>query len=347
MLEGAAMATPRYVTFGRTAGYEPVLDLRETERAIKKVKDRFESELALALHLERISAPLFVAPETGLNDDLNGIERKVAFGVAALEEKAVEVVQSLAKWKRNALARYGFEIGEGLYTDMNAIRRDETLSNLHSIYVDQWDWELVMRREDRSLAFLEDVVRKIYGAMRKVEQFIASEYRSIPPVLPESIAFVSTQELEDRFPDKTPKEREYIACREHGAVFITKIGGKLRSGQAHDGRAPDYDDWELNGDIVLHHPVLDCAFEVSSMGIRVDEQSLEKQLVLAGCEARRALPFHRAILERRLPQTIGGGLGQSRLCMFYLRKAHVGEVQVSVWPEDVQDECARAGIRLL
>jgi len=339
--------TKPYVTFGRLDGYQPILDLRETERAIKKVKDRFESELALALHLERVSAPLFVLPESGLNDDLNGVERKVAFDARSVEGRTLEVVQSLAKWKRNALARYGFEVGEGLYTDMNAIRRDETLSNLHSLYVDQYDWEPVIRPEDRNLEFLQTIVRKIYGAIRKVEQFIGAEYRQITPTLPEQITFLASQELEDRWPTSSPREREYLACKEHGAVFVMQIGGALRSGTQHDGRAPDYDDWSLNGDIVLYNRVLDCAFEVSSMGIRVDAPALLRQLEGSGAESRKHLPFHSDVLAGRLPLTIGGGLGQSRLCMFFLRKAHIGEVQASVWSDEVREDCTRRGIPLL
>lgn len=336
-----------YMKIGDMKDYRPALSLRQTERAIKHIKDYFEGELARILNLERISAPLFVCPESGLNDDLNGVERKVSFDAKALCGKTVEVVQSLAKWKRNALGRYGFSIGEGLYTDMNAIRRDEVLSNLHSLYVDQWDWELVIGREDRNIAFLRQTVEKIYRVIRETERDICRSYSQFAPILPEQIFFIGSQELEDLYPRLSPRERENEIALKHGAVFISQIGGRMRSGQRHDGRAPDYDDWGLNGDILLWFPVLSCALEISSMGIRVDEESLPRQLAEAECESRIHLPFHQAILQRRLPYTIGGGLGQSRLCMFYLRKAHVGEVQSSTWPEDVIMEFDAKGIPLL
>lgn len=321
-----------YLHIGNIQNYRPVLSLRETERAIKYIKDHFEGELAGALNLERISAPLFVTPESGLNDDLNGVERKVVFDAKALSGKTVEVVQSLAKWKRNALGRYGFSVGEGLYTDMNAIRRDEVLSNLHSLYVDQWDWELVIRKEDRNLDFLKEIVGKIYRVVRDTESNVCELYPRFRPILPPEIFFIGSQELEDLYPDLSPRERENEIASRYGAVFISQIGGKLRSGQRHDGRAPDYDDWALNGDILLWFPILSCALEISSMGIRVDEQSLPLQLAEAECESRIHLPFHQALLQGQLPCTVGGGLGQSRLCMFYLRKAHVGEVQASTSP---------------
>lgn len=330
-----------------TYDYRPLLSLRETEKAIKLIKDFFERAIATTLNLERISAPLFVAPETGLNDDLSGVERKVSFDVMSLNGQTVEVVQSLAKWKRNALYRYGFDPGEGLYTDMNAIRRDELLSNLHSIYVDQWDWELVIRRENRNMQFLHDIVRQIYQVVRDTEIFVGRHYPSITPILPPEIFFVTSQELEDLYPTLSPGERETEIAREYGAVFISQIGDRLKSGIKHDLRAPDYDDWNLNGDIILWYPVLSCSFEISSMGIRVDESSLPQQLQEAECQSRIHMPFHRGIMEKRLPLTIGGGLGQSRLCMFYLRKAHIGEVQASVWSEKIQLESDKNGIQLL
>jgi len=327
--------------------YRPLLDIRQTELAIKLVKDDFERRLAAVLNIERVSAPLFVAPETGLNDDLNGVERKVAFDVMSLEGRTVEVVQSLAKWKRNALHRYGYKTGEGLYTDMNAIRRDEVCDNLHSIYVDQWDWEVVISRQQRAKKFIEAIARKIYRAMRETEALVAAEFPRLEPSLPEEIHFITSQELEDRWPKLTPRERETMAAREFGPFFVHEIGGKLESGIRHDGRAPDYDDWKLNGDIVLYYPLLDCAFEISSMGIRVDAKSLKKQLAEAGCEQRMHTPFHSGIADGTLPLSIGGGIGQSRLCMFYLKKAHVGETQVSVWPREMLDDCANANIPIL
>jgi aspartate--ammonia ligase len=327
--------------------YRSSLSIRETEIAIKQIKDYFETVLAKQLNLTRVSAPLFVRPETGLNDNLNGVERPVSFGVKAIDEKTCEVVQSLAKWKRFALKRYGFKAGEGLYTDMNAIRRDEDLGNLHSIYVDQWDWEKVLNKEERTVETLKTVVRHIYQAFKETEKYLAGLYPQFGKILPDEIHFITTQELEDLYPQLPVKERENKICEAKGAVFIMKIGGQLKSGIKHDGRAPDYDDWELNGDIVFWYPVLKRAFEVSSMGIRVDEESLQKQLKLAGCEERRELPFHRDLLAGKLPYSVGGGLGQSRICMFFLRKAHVGEVQASVWPEEMIRECEKAGINLL
>ena len=326
--------------------YNPVLDLRDTEIAIKLVKDFFETELARALNLTRVSAPIMVTPQSGLNDNLNGVERPVSFDVLETGETA-EIVHSLAKWKRQALKTYGFRPGEGLYTDMNAIRRDEVTDNIHSIFVDQWDWERIITPEERNEATLRDIVKKIYLTLRKTEGFVCAHYPHIKPELPDSIAFVSTQELEDRYPDLTPTQREYEAVREHGAVFLMGVGGALRSGKIHDGRAPDYDDWSLNGDILLYDPLLDISLEVSSMGIRVDPEALRRQLAIRGCEERAELPFQKALLSGELPLTIGGGIGQSRMCVYLLRKAHVGEVQASLWPEDVVEACRAANIQLL
>ena len=328
-------------------GYQPKLNLRETEAAIKCLKDYFERSLAAALNLTRVSAPLFVRPETGLNDNLNGVERPVAFGVKDLADGTCEIVQSLAKWKRMALARYGFAAGEGLYTDMNAIRRDEILDNLHSIYVDQWDWEVIIGEDGRNTAVLQDIVHRIYGVFRATEDYILGLYPALSRKLPAEIHFVTSQELEDQYPEFSPREREDAVAKEHGAVFVSQIGGLLRSGIRHDGRAPDYDDWKLNGDIIFWNPLLARAFEVSSMGIRADPRTLADQLAMAGCEERRELPFHRDLLAGRLPQTAGGGIGQSRICMFFLDKAHIGEVQASVWPEEMQQICETAGVTLL
>lgn len=328
-------------------GYTSSLDIRETEVAIKKIKDFFEARLAEALNLTRVSAPLFVRRGTGLNDNLNGVERPVAFDAKSIYESEIEIVQSLAKWKRMALDRYGFRDGEGLYTDMNAIRRDEDLDHLHSIYVDQWDWERVIGKEDRHEATLVYVVRKIYKVFKDTEKYLESGYPELKGILPDEISFVTTQELEDMYPELTSKEREDAIAKERGAVFIMKIGGKLKSGERHDGRSPDYDDWELNGDIVFWYPTLERALELSSMGIRVDEETLERQLTLSGCEDRKCLEYHRALLDGKLPYTIGGGIGQSRICMFFLRKAHIGEVQVGTWPEDMIKECTQNNIMLL
>ncbi len=329
------------------SGYTPELTLYDTQVAIKTVKDFFQQSLAEQLYLLRVSAPLFVVPESGLNDNLNGVERPVTFGIREQEERPVEIVHSLAKWKRNALKQYGFHIGEGLYTDMNAIRRDEDTDNIHSIYVDQWDWEKIILKEDRNTEYLKEVVRKIYKALKKTEKYMSIRYDYIEEILPRDIFFITTQELADRYPDRTPKEREDLIAKEKGAVFLMEIGDKLADGKPHDGRAPDYDDWHLNGDIIVWYPVLGHALELSSMGIRVDEEALARQLSLAGCEERKDLPFQKAILEKKLPYTVGGGIGQSRLCMFYLRKAHIGEVQVSIWPDDVRETARRHGIILL
>lgn len=326
--------------------YHSSLDLRDTQIAIKAAKDYFETNLARELHLVRVSAPLFVDPETGLNDNLNGVERPVEFDVKETG-KTLQIVHSLAKWKRYALKEYNFSAGEGLYTDMNAIRRDEETDNLHSIYVDQWDWEKVINKSDRTLSTLKATVRDIFDVFKMTEKYVNSLFPQITPRLPEELTFITTQELEDKYPDLTAKEREREACREFGAIFLMKIGGALKSGEKHDGRSPDYDDWELNGDLVFYDDLLDTAFEVSSMGIRVSEESLRSQLKISGCEDRASLPFHRDLLAGRLPYTIGGGIGQSRICMFLLRKAHIGEVQASVWPEEMVEECKAGGINLL
>ncbi len=328
-------------------GYKSSLDIRNTEIAIKRLKDHFESELSKELKLTRVSAPLFVKPESGLNDNLNGVERPVAFDVKGIGSDTVEVVHSLAKWKRMALKRYGFAAGEGLYTDMNAIRRDEDLDNMHSVYVDQWDWEKIIEKSQRTEETLKSTVRQIFSVFRRTEEYMAEMYPGLTRYLPEEIFFISTQELEDMYPRHTPKERERLIAKEKQAVFIMKIGDTLSSGIKHDGRAPDYDDWALNGDIVFYYPVLDIAFEVSSMGIRVDEASLLSQLKKAGCEDRISLPFHKQLMDRELPYTIGGGIGQSRICMFFLGKAHIGEVQASIWSEAMIKACSENNIELL
>ena len=328
-------------------GYSSVIGVMENQRAIKNIKDYFQKELAFELKLLRVSAPLFVAPETGLNDNLNGVERTVSFTVKDIDEKPVEIVQSLAKWKRMALGKYGFKPGTGLYTDMNAIRRDEELDNLHSIYVDQWDWEKVIRREDRTEEYLHQVVRSIYRALKSLNDFVNRQYNELKTDLPDEIFFITSQELEDRYPDLDAKARENEICREKRAVFVGKIGGALKSGEVHDGRAPDYDDWELNGDILLWNDIMESAFEISSMGIRVDEDAMKRQLKIAGAEDRMEMDFHKKILNRELPYSIGGGIGQSRLCMYFLRKAHIGEVQAAIWPEDMIETCREHEIILL
>ena len=327
--------------------YTPEIDYMESQRAIKKIKDFFQQELAYGLKLRRVSAPLFVAPETGLNDNLNGVERTVSFTVKDMDEKEVEIVQSLAKWKRMALGRYGFKPGTGLYTDMNAIRRDEELDNLHSIYVDQWDWEKVIRKEERTTEYLHEVVVTLYNALKNLNDFVNRHYNELRTNLPNEIFFITSQELEDMYPDLSPKDREDAIAKEKRAVFIEKIGGELKSGQKHDGRAPDYDDWELNGDIILWNDILEHAFEISPMGIRVDEEAMDRQLRLAGADDRRGMDFHKMILNKELPYTIGGGIGQSRLCMYFLRKAHIGEVQASIWPKEMIEACAENDIFLL
>ena len=328
-------------------GYKSPQTIKQTEKAIKEVKDYFERALADALHLTRVSAPLFVKPSSGLNDNLNGVERPVSFGIKEQDDAIVEIVHSLAKWKRMALRDYGFEMGEGLYTDMTAIRRDEETDNIHSLYVDQWDWEKIIDKADRNEETLREVVFRIYMAIKQTEYYICGKYHFMDPFLPNEIAFVTTQELEDRWPDKSAKERENLIAKEKGAVFIMKIGGALLSGERHDGRAPDYDDWELNGDILVYYPVLDMALELSSMGIRVDEESLTRQLELSGCQDRAELAYHKAVLNKELPYTIGGGIGQSRICMFFLQRAHIGEVQSSIWPDDVLETAKDAGIHIL
>ncbi len=328
------------------AGYRSTLSLYETQEAIDLIKSTFQGFLCSALNLKRVSAPLFVEGASGLNDDLNGVERPVSFTVKETGTQA-QVVHSLAKWKRMALAEYGFPLGEGLYTDMNAIRRDEDLDNLHSVYVDQWDWEKVIYEKDRTLETLKDAMRRIVTAVCGTLDFIKWKYPQLPVSLCREITFVTTQELEDLYPDLTPKQRENAFLKEHRTAGILQIGKTLKSGQKHDGRAPDYDDWELNGDIMFYNELLGCAFELSSMGIRVSPKSLLRQLKLAGCEERAELPFHKALLAGRLPFTMGGGIGQSRMCMLLLGKAHIGEVQSSFWDEQTKAICKKAGITLL
>ena len=327
--------------------YKSMLSSRETELAIKFIKDTFQRELKHNLNLQRISAPMFVDPRTGLNDNLSGVERPVSFDAPHACDGVLEIVHSLAKWKRYTLGKYEFNPGEGLYTDMNAIRRDEEVDNLHSIYVDQWDWELAINKEERTLDTLKDVVNKIYGAIRDTSVILCQNYPQLENPFPEQITFITTQELEDRYPNLTAKERENAVVKEYGAVFIMQIGGKLKSGNKHDGRAPDYDDWSLNGDILVYNKVLDNALELSSMGIRVDRDALLRQLKLENAENRLQFEFHKLLLEGVLPLTVGGGIGQSRLCMFLLQKAHVGEVQVSIWPEKEISKCKKLGINLL
>ena len=327
--------------------YHSELNLHDTQIAIKRVKDCFQAQLSEQLNLSRVSAPLFVTPESGLNDNLNGVERPVAFTIKEQNERSAEVVHSLAKWKRYALGKYGFSLYEGLYTDMNAIRRDEDTDNIHSIFVDQWDWEMIISKEDRTMDTLQEVVKKVYKALRKTEKFMAIQYDYISEILPKDIFFITTQELANMFPNYSPKEREYYIAKAKGAVCVMQIGDVLENGERHDGRAPDYDDWSLNADIVVYYPVLDIALELSSMGIRVDETALKEQLAKAGCEERAELPFQKAILEQKLPYTIGGGIGQSRICMFFLRKAHIGEVQSSIWPPEVVEAAEANGMQLL
>ena len=328
-------------------GYKPLLNLKETQIAIKQVKDFFQRELAAELNLKRVSAPLFVSPESGLNDNLNGVERPVSFGVKEQNDKPFEIVHSLAKWKRLALKRYNFNVGEGLYTDMNAIRRDEDTDNIHSIFVDQWDWEKIIPEDARNEQTLRETVKAVYEALRVTEKYMANKYDYVECFLPEEITFITTQELVDLYPGLSAKEREYEIVKKYGAVFLMQIGDILSNGEKHDGRAPDYDDWKLNGDILVYYPVLDIALELSSMGIRVDEAALKRQLALAGCEERAELDFQKSLLGGELPYTVGGGIGQSRICMFYLRKAHIGEVQSSIWPNEVVEEAAVNGIPLL
>ncbi len=326
--------------------YSSKLNEFDTQSAIALVKEKFSSELCKALKLSRVSAPLFVKKGSGLNDDLNGVERPVQFDIKETGEIA-EVVHSLAKWKRMALMRYCFPVHTGLYTDMNAIRRDEICDNLHSIYVDQWDWEKIITAKDRNTDYLKETVRSIYGAILITAKAVEEKYPVLDCSLPDDIAFVSTYELEEKYPKLTPKERENVAAKEYGAVFVMQIGGRLKNGEKHDGRAPDYDDWKLNGDILVYNRVLDSAFELSSMGIRVDRDSLLSQLKAENAEDRLKYEFHKLLVSGALPLTVGGGIGQSRLCMFLLQKAHIGEVQVSIWPEKEIKKCKSVGIRLL
>ena len=328
--------------------YRPLLNLRQTEQAIKLLKDFVESNLSSELQLRRVTASLFVLKGTGLNDDLNGTERAVTFPIKDMGDAPAEVVHSLAKWKRVMLAKYQIASGYGLYTDMNAIRADEELSNMHSLYVDQWDWEQVITEENRSLDYLKHVVNKIFNVLKRTEFYIYENYPELTPILPDRITFVHSEELLSMYPDKTPKEREHLIAKKHGIVFIIGIGGELANGEPHDGRAPDYDDWTtptvngyqgLNGDILLWHPVLECSMEISSMGIRVDREAMLRQLAIRHAEDRKSLLFHKMLLNNELPLSIGGGIGQSRLCMYFLRKAHIGETQASIWPQEMIEQC--------
>lgn len=328
--------------------YDPKLSIRETEAAIRYIRETFQDEISQELNLQRMSAPMFVEKSTGLNDNLNGIEQPVSFTMAGLPGETIEVVHSLAKWKRYALKRYGFGMHEGLYTNMNAIRKDEELDNYHSIYVDQWDWEKVIAKEERTEETLKRTVRQIFKVIKHMEHEVWYKYPQAVHHLPDQVHFITTQELEDRWPELAPLERENRIAKEYGAVFVMQIGGKLRQSQEpHDGRAPDYDDWELNGDLLFWYEPLQSRIEISSMGIRVSEESMRKQLKLAHAEERKDLPFHKMLLNGELPYTIGGGIGQSRLCMLLLGKAHIGEVQASLWPEDMLTQCAAAGIQIL
>ncbi len=338
------------------AGYKPLLDLQQTELAIKKIKDFFESCLSAELKLRRVTAPLFVLKGRGINDDLNGVERPVSFPIKDFGDQQAEVVHSLAKWKRLTLADYKIPAGYGIYTDMNAIRPDEELDNLHSLYVDQWDWERSINPSDRNIDFLKDIVRRIYSVLLKTEYIVYEAYPQLVPQLPQEIKFISAEDLCKKYPTLTSKEREDAAAKEYGAVFIMGIGGKLSDGKKHDGRAPDYDDWStpntegfsgLNGDIILWNNILGRSFEISSMGVRVDKKALEKQLLIENKEERKQLYFHKRLLDGTLPESIGGGIGQSRLCMFFLRKAHIGEIQSSLWSDEMRAECAKNNIPLI
>ena len=340
----------------KPSGYKALLDAKQTEQGIKLIKDFFEQNLATSLRLRRVTAPLFVLRGLGINDDLSGVERPVSFPIKDMNDRTAEVVHSLAKWKRMMLAEYNLPEGQGLYTDMNAIRADEELDNIHSLYVDQWDWERVMGREDRNLKFLKKVVRSIYAAVQRTEFLVCDTYPQIQPFLPEDIHFIHAEELLRMYPDLSPKEREKAIAKAYGAVFIIGIGGKLSNGEPHDLRAPDYDDWTtanesgyagLNGDIFIWYPVLECALEISSMGIRVDKEALLRQLTLTGKEDRKELLFHSKLLHDELPLSIGGGIGQSRLCLALLHKAHIGEIQASIWPDDMRQECKENGIPLI
>jgi aspartate--ammonia ligase len=336
--------------------YQRLLDMRQTEQGIKLIKEFFQQNLSTELRLRRVTAPLFVLQGLGINDDLNGVERAVTFPIKDLNDARAEVVHSLAKWKRLTLAEYEIEPGYGIYTDMNAIRADEELDNLHSLYVDQWDWEAVIRKEDRTLVFLKNIVERIYAAIRRTEYLVCESYPQIKPFMPEKIHFIHAEELLEMYPDKTPKEREDAICKKYGAVFVIGIGGKLANGEKHDGRAPDYDDWStvaedgrkgLNGDILIWYPVLGRSFELSSMGIRVNKESLLRQLEIEGQQQREKLYFHQQLLNDRLPLSIGGGIGQSRLCMVLLHKAHIGEIQASIWPDSMREECKKMGMPLI
>lgn len=340
----------------KPTGYKALLDTKQTEQAIKQIKDFFQENLSTELRLSRVTAPLFVLQGLGINDDLNGVERPVTFPIKDLGDAKAEVVHSLAKWKRLTLAEYHIEPGYGIYTDMNAIRADEELDNLHSLYVDQWDWEAVITQEERTLSYLKNVVERIYAAILRTEYLTCETYKEIKPFLPRKIHFIHSEELLQMYPNLSPKEREDSICKKYGAVFIIGIGGKLSDGKKHDGRAPDYDDWStvaedgragLNGDILIWYPVLERSFELSSMGIRVDQEALLRQLKLEGKEDRKQLFFHRQLLDGRLPLSIGGGIGQSRLCMVMLHKAHIGEIQASIWPDDMRAECAQLGMPLI
>jgi aspartate--ammonia ligase len=336
--------------------YKSLLDLNQTEKAIKLVKDTFQQQLSAELNLRRVTAPLFVLKGTGVNDDLNGVERKVSFPVMDMNDSVAEVVNSLAKWKRMALADYCIPHGNGLYTDMNAIRPDEEFTNIHSLYVDQWDWERVIAQKDRNLDFLKLIVRKIFEVLKRTEYVVYENFNHLKPVLPDEITFFHSEELLAAYPNLSPRERELEAVKKHGAIFVIGIGGILANGEQHDGRAPDYDDWSspttngykgLNGDIILWNPVLEIAFEISSMGIRVDKDSLLNQLEITGTTNRTAMQFHKRLISGELPLSIGGGIGQSRICMFYLRKAHIGEVQASIWPSQIIEQCRKNNIFLL
>ena len=336
--------------------YEPLLDIRKTEQAIKLIKDFFQQDLSTELRLSRVTAPLFVLKGTGINDDLNGVERPVSFPVKDMHDQSAEIVHSLAKWKRMMLADLNYQCGYGLYTDMNAIRPDEELDNIHSLYVDQWDWERIISQKEKNLDFLKRIVRKIYSVMLRTEYIVYEHYPQITPILPEDITFVHSEELLEMYPDLTPKERENSVAEKYGAVFIMGIGGELQDGEKHDGRAPDYDDWStetisgykgLNGDILVWNPILKSSLELSSMGIRVDKESLLHQLELTGNESRKQLFWHKRLLNGELPLSIGGGIGQSRLCMYFLKKAHIGEIQSSIWPKEMQQQCIEHNIRLI
>ncbi len=336
--------------------YKDLLDIKETEKAIRLIKEFFQINLSFELNLTRVTAPLYVIAGEGINDDLNGVEKPVSFKVKDMDNVQTEIVLSLAKWKRMKLADYSFKYGEGLYTDMNAIRPDEVLDNIHSLYVDQWDWERVIFGEDRNVDFLKKIVRQIYDVIRRTEKYTCQHYPVIEPMLSEEITFFHSEDLEEMYPELTPKEREKEVCKKYGSVFVIGIGADLKNGTPHDDRAPDYDDWStpvgegkkgLNGDILIYYPLLDCAYELSSMGIRVDEEALKKQLEIKGCPERKDLYFHKRLLNKEFPLSIGGGIGQSRLCMFYLRKAHIGEIQASIWPKKMIKECYENDIMIL